>query len=64
MTWDTAGEVKIISVKHFKIKYSFMLQEPEGDSIEYIDILNSKVLAFCTEKGDIYLKNLYTDEMC
>ena len=41
-----------------------MLSAPEDDSIEYLDILNNKILAMCTEKGDIYLKNLYTEDLC
>lgn len=58
------NEIKIISTKKFKLKYSFMLSAPEDDRIMYLDILNNKILAMCTEKGDIYIKNLYTEDLC
>lgn len=41
-----------------------MLEDPEGDLIEFIDILDSKLIVLCTEKGDVYIKNLLTDDLC
>ncbi|KAL4444479.1 hypothetical protein ABPG74_016772 [Tetrahymena malaccensis] len=64
ITWDSDNEIKIMCTKKYKLKYSFMLSAPEDDKIMYLDILDDKILAMCTEKGDIYIKNLYTEDLC
>ena len=40
-----------------------MLSAPCSDKIAIINIHRNKILAFCTEKGDIYFKNLYTEDV-
>ena len=56
VTWDTSGEIRILSRKNLKVKYSFMLSVTEEPSkIECIDILDSKILALCSDSGNVYL---------
>ena len=55
----TQYEIKVFSMKNFKMKYSFMLSvESKIESIA----VNDKVLAYSNEKGEIVLKNVFTDE--
>ena len=62
--WDTNKKVTVVNMHDFKVKYSFMLSAGEDENIEVIDILDNKIIAMATGKGEIYFKNLYTEELC
>jgi len=53
-----------VNMNDFKVKYSFMLSAGEDEKIEVIDILDNKIIALATSKGEIFFKNLYTEELC
>lgn len=61
--YDSTGLMRVVQLPTFKTKYSFMISLEEDEKIEVIDILDNKILAIATDRGEIYFKNLYSQEI-